>query len=278
MNTITQSTLLSFGQSLYDSEKSEATVAKYVFCVERMIKELSGRELTKEFLLKYRDGLLQKYKPQTVNGNISAINAFLDFYGLTDMRLKLLKVQRQVFLEEERELSKEEYTRLLVAARRRGDERLYLLLVTLGSTGIRISELCYITVEAAESGRAQIRLKGKNRTIILRRELRKQLLAYAAKRGIESGLIFRTRSGRALDRSNICHDMKKLCAQAQVEACKVFPHNLRHLFARVYYGIEKDLAHLADVLGHSQIETTRIYVAASVKTHEKILERMELII
>ena len=278
MNTITQSTLLSFGQSLYDSEKSEATVAKYVFCVERMIKELSGRELTKEFLLKYRDGLLQKYKPQTVNGNISAINAFLDFYGLTDMRLKLLKVQRQVFLEEERELSKEEYTRLLVAARRRGDERLYLLLVTLGSTGIRISELCYITVEAAESGRAQIRLKGKNRTIILRRELRKQLLAYAAKQGIESGLIFRTRSGRALDRSNICHDMKKLCAQAQVETCKVFPHNLRHLFARVYYGIEKDLAHLADVLGHSQIETTRIYVAASVKTHEKILERMELII
>lgn len=278
MNTITQSTLLSFGQSLYDSEKSEATVAKYVFCVERMIKELSGRELTKEFLLKYRDGLMQKYKPQTVNGNISAINAFLDFCGLTDMRLKLLKVQRQVFLEEERELSKEEYTRLLVAARRRGDERLYLLLVTLGSTGIRISELCYITVEAAESGRAQIRLKGKNRTIILRRELRKQLLAYAAKRGIESGLIFRTRSGRALDRSNICHDMKKLCAQAQVETCKVFPHNLRHLFARVYYGIEKDLAHLADVLGHSQIETTRIYVAASVKTHEKILERMELII
>lgn len=278
MNTITQSTLLSFGQSLYDSEKSEATVAKYVFCVERMIKELSGRELTKEFLLKYRDGLMQKYKPQTVNGNISAINAFLDFCGLTDMRLKLLKVQRQVFLEEERELSKEEYTRLLVAARCRGDERLYLLLVTLGSTGIRISELCYITVEAAESGRAQIRLKGKNRTIILRRELRKQLLAYAAKRGIESGLIFRTRSGRALDRSNICHDMKKLCAQAQVETCKVFPHNLRHLFARVYYGIEKDLAHLADVLGHSQIETTRIYVAASVKTHEKILERMELII
>lgn len=278
MNTITQSTLLSFGQSLYDNEKSEATVAKYVFCVERMIKELSGRELTKEFLLKYRDGLMQKYKPQTVNGNISAINAFLDFCGLTDMRLKLLKVQRQVFLEEERELSKEEYTRLLVVARCRGDERLYLLLVTLGSTGIRISELCYITVEAAESGRAQIRLKGKNRTIILRRELRKQLLAYAAKRGIESGFIFRTRSGRALDRSNICHDMKKLCAQAQVETCKVFPHNLRHLFARVYYGIEKDLAHLADVLGHSQIETTRIYVAASVKTHEKILERMELII
>ena len=141
MNTITQSTLLSFGQSLYDNEKSEATVAKYVFCVERMIKELSGRELTKEFLLKYRDGLMQKYKPQTVNGNISAINAFLDFCGLTDMRLKLLKVQRQVFLEEERELSKEEYTRLLVAARCRGDERLYLLLVTLGSTGIRISEL-----------------------------------------------------------------------------------------------------------------------------------------
>jgi len=278
MNTITQSTLLSFGRSLREDEKSEATVTKYVFYVERMSKELAGREITKEFLLTYRDGLMQKYKPQTVNGNISAINAFLTFCGLPDMRLKLLKVQRQVFLEEEKELSKEEYTRLLKAARCRGDERLYMLLMTLGSTGIRISELSFITVEAAESGRAQIHLKGKNRTVILRKELRRQLLAYAKKQRIKSGHIFRTRSGRALDRSNICHDMKKLCEQAGVESCKVFPHNLRHLFARVYYGIEKNLAHLADVLGHSQIETTRIYVAASARTHEKILDRMELII
>ena len=180
MNTITQSTLLSFGRSLREDEKSEATVTKYVFYVERMSKELAGREITKEFLLTYRDGLMQKYKPQTVNGNISAINAFLTFCGLPDMRLKILKVQRQVFLEEEKELSKEEYTRLLKAARCRGDERLYMLLMTLGSTGIRISELSFITVEAAESGHAQIHLKGKNRTVILRKELRRQLLAYVA--------------------------------------------------------------------------------------------------
>lgn len=278
MNTITQNTLLLFRSSLHDNEKSEATVEKYVFYVERMLKELSGGEMTKEFLLKYRNGLMQKYRPQTVNGNLSAINAFLTFYGLPDMKLKLLKVQRQIFLAEERELSKDEYMRLLRAARYQNDERLYMLLLTLGSTGIRISELSYITVEAAASGQAQVRLKGKNRTIIIRKELRKQLLEYAKKRGIESGHIFRTRSGRALDRSNICHDMKKLCPQAQVEPCKVFPHSIRHLFARAYYGIEKDLAHLADVLGHSQIETTRIYVAASVRTHEKILDRMGLIL
>lgn len=152
-----------------------------------------------------------------------------------------------------------------------------MLLLTLGSTGIRISELSYITVEAAKTGRAQIHLKGKSRTVILRKELRRKLLAYARRQGITEGHIFRTRSGRTLDRSNVCHAMKKLCKDAGVEACKVFPHNLRHLFARLYYGIEKNLAHLADVLGHSCIETTRIYVAVSARTHEKILDKMMLI-
>lgn len=277
MSIITKSTVSLFRRSLQESEKAQATIVKYVFYVERMIRALSGRELTKKFLLEYRDELMGMYKVQTVNGNLSAINACLEFCGLSEMKLKLLRVQRQAFLEERRELSKEEYRRLLEAARCRGDERLYMLLLTLGSTGIRISELSYITVEAAKTGRAQIHLKGKSRTVILRKELRRQLLTYARRQGIARGHIFRTRSGRTLDRSNVCHDMKRLCADARVDACKVFPHNLRHLFARLYYGIEKNLAHLADVLGHSCIETTRIYVAASASTHEKILDKMMLI-
>ncbi len=278
MNIITQSTLTAFGLSLYDGEKSRATVAKYMSSIERLSAFLDGRRITKELLLEYRDELLKKYKVQTVNGNISAINAYIDFCGQSGMKLKLLRVQRQVFLEEEKELSEEEYRRLLRAALCRGNERLYLLLLTLGSTGIRISELCYMTVEAVMTGRAQIQLKGKNRTVILQKELRKRLRLYAQKCGIESGHIFRTRSGKPLDRSNICHDMKKLCPQARVDECKVFPHNLRHLFARVYYKIEKNLAHLADVLGHSRIETTRIYVAVSASSHERILNRMRMII
>lgn len=278
MSIITQSTLSSYRRRLYDDEKSKATVTKYVFSIKRLSDFLSGREINKELLLQYRDKMLNIYKAQTVNANLSAINSYMDFCGLPQMKLKLLKVQRQVFLDEARELSEEEYRRLLKAARSRNNERLHLLLLTLGSTGIRVSELSYITVEAAAIGRAQIRLKGKNRTVILQKKLRRQLSSYAKKHGIEKGYIFRTRSGKSLDRSNICHDMKKLCPQAKVDAHKVFPHNLRHLFARAYYKVEKNLSHLADVLGHSRIETTRIYVAVSASAHEKILDRMKMII
>ena len=187
-------------------------------------------------------------------------------------------LQRQAFLQESRELSKDEYERLLTAASAKKKERLYLLILTMGSTGVRISELLYITVEALKNGRAEICMKGKNRTVILQKELRKKLLQYAKEQGIESGHIFRTKSGKPLDRSNIYHDMKKLSNEAKVDSSKIFPHNLRHLFARTFYAIEKNLAHLADVLGHSRIETTRIYVAASVAAHEKILSQMKLVI
>ena len=278
MKNITESEIQAFENSLYLNEKSKATVKKYVKAVEKLAEYLEDGEFTRHRLLEYREYLQTKNKAQTVNGALSAINAFLDFCGWQECRVKFLKVQRQAFLQEARELSKKEYERLLNAALAKNKERLYLLMLTAGSTGIRISELAYITAEALKIGRTEICMKGKNRTIILPKELRKKLLKYAGRQGIESGPIFRTKSGRPLDRSNICHDMKKLSEEAKVDASKIFPHNLRHLFARTFYAIEKNLAYLADVLGHSRIETTRIYVAASVSAHEKILDKMKLVI
>lgn len=278
MCIITEKEIMAFADYLQNEEKAKATIVKYLCAVRSLSCFLNGREVTKALILEYREQLLTERRAQTVNCALSAINAFLDFCGWQDRKVKLLKVQRQAFLDEARELSEAEYKRLLAAARDKGNERLYLLMQTVCGTGIRISELPYITVEAAKTGRAQIRMKGKNRTIILQKELRNRLLRYAKAHGIETGHIFRTKSGRPMDRSNICHEMKKLCAAAKVSAHKVFPHNLRHLFARAFYAIERNLAHLADVLGHSRIETTRIYVAVSAAAHEKVLNRMKLVI
>lgn len=278
MKIITEERVEAFERYLYLNEKAKATVSKYVKSVCRLAQFLGGEELTKQRLLEYREQMQPKSKAKTVNGSLSAINAFLEFEGWEECKVKLLKVQHQMFLEEERELSREEYKRLLAAALAQKNERLHLLMETVCSTGIRIGELVYITVEAARDGRAEIRMKGKNRTIILQKKLRDKLLKYAEEKRIANGHIFRSKSGRPLDRSNICHDMKKLCKAAGVDSRKVFPHNLRHLFARTFYAIEKNLAHLADVLGHSRIETTRIYVAVSAAAHERILNRMELIV
>ncbi len=278
MRKITESAVQAFRDSLFMDEKSRATVSKYIQAVRRLAVFLGGEELTKLRLLEYREHLQSKNKAQTVNGALSAISAFLDFCGWQECRIKLLKVQHQVFAQESRELSEAEYKRLLQTAKDRKNKRLYMLMLTLCGTGIRIGELEYITVEAVRRGRAEIRMKGKNRMVILQKELRKKLLKYVKEQGIEGGYIFRTRSGKPMDRSNICHDMKKLCAAANVEPGKVFPHNLRHLFARTFYAIEKNLAHLADVLGHSRIETTRIYVAVSAAIHERTLSRMRLVI
>ena len=277
MNMIKETDIQAFETYLYLNEKSRATTVKYIRAVHRLTEFLQGGELTKRRLLEYRELLLGQMKAQTVNGVLSALHAFLDFLGLQDCKVKLLKVQRQAFVDESRELSEAEYKRLLLAARTKGNERLYLLMMTICGTGIRVGELPYITVEAIREGRAEIRMKGKNRTIILQKELCRMLLKYAKEQNIEKGHIFRTRSGKPIDRSNICHDMKKLCAKAKVDSSKVFPHNLRHLFARTFYAIEKNLAHLADVLGHSRVETTRIYVAVSVTTHQRILNQMRLI-
>ena len=212
-----------------------------------------------------------------MNVEISAINAYLKFFKMDQMCLKLLRIQREVFLPENREITKDDYQKLLVTAKQQGKERLYFIMMTLAGTGIRISELKYITVEAISCGKAKIRMKGKTRTVLLPNKLCRMLGKYAKRKGIQSGHIFRTRSGKTVDRSNICHEMKEISEEAGVRKEKVFPHNFRHLFARLFYRIEKNLAHLADVLGHSRIETTRIYVAASAKDYERILNQMELI-
>lgn len=278
MRTITKEDIQAFEEELYINEKARATREKYVRAVKKLSEYLENRELTKRRLMEYREHLREGHKAQTVNGALTAIHSFLDFLGWQDCKVRLLKVQHQAFLEEMKELSEKEYRRLLETAEKQGKERLCLLMQTVCSSGIRIGELVYVTVEAAKAGRAEIRMKGKNRTILLQKELRKKLLRYADKQGIKSGHIFRTRSGRPLDRSNICHDMKKLCEEAKVDRHKVFPHNLRHLFARSFYAATKNLAHLADVLGHSRIETTRIYVAVSAAAHEKILNGLRLVI
>ena len=267
-----------FKEQLYYNEKSTATIQKYIASIEKFTEYLNGQELTKEQLLEYREWMEQRYSPQTVNVEISAINAWLKFCKMDSLRLKMLRVQRESFLSEEREITKAEYQKLLSTAKRIGKERLYLIMMTLGGTGIRISELKYITVEAIQCGRAQIRMKGKNRTILLPEKLCKRLKRYVKKRGICSGYIFRTRSGKPVDRSNVWHEMKAISEEAGIRKEKVFPHNFRHLFARLFYSMEKNIAHLADVLGHSRIETTRIYVAASARDYERILNRMELIL
>ena len=275
---ITEADVERFQKEMMENEKAEATIKKYVREAECLKNFLNGCCLTKEILLNYRDRLIKNYQAQTVNGKLSAVNGFLEVIGLPALRLKFFRVQRRAFIDEKRELTEAEYRRLLSAAKAQGNNRMYCLLMTIAGTGIRISELRFITVKAVKKGRAEIRLKGKTRTILLTKELRKRLLKYISRSGISDGSVFCTRSGRPLDRSNVCHDMKKLCRDASVDPNKVFPHNLRHLFARVFYAVEKNLAHLADVLGHSSIETTRIYVAASAKEYEKTLCRMRLII
>lgn len=276
MNIITDASIKAFEDFLCLDEKSAATVNKYVQAVRSLAAYLSGEVLTKRRFLEYREFLAANHQAQTVNGYLTAIHAYLTFRSWESMRIKSLKVQCPRFLNEDRELSKAEYQRLLTAAKGK-NPRLYYLMMTLGSTGIRISELPYITVQAVKAGRANIRLKGKSRTILLPGSLCSRLMAYCRQQDIWAGPIFRTRTGRPVDRSNVWHALKELCKEAQVDARKVFPHNFRHLFARIFYSVEKNLAHLADILGHSRIETTRIYTAVSVSTHKRILNRLALV-
>lgn len=278
MQSAHESGLASFRLLLESRDKSRATIEKYCRDVRGMLLALGDQEPSLALMLEYREHLRARHRPQTVNGKLTAINAYLKFIGREDCCVRLLSVQRRAFVEDSRELTDGEYRRLLAAAQDSRNERLRLIMETLCGTGIRISELSSITVEAASQGRAEIALKGKIRVILIPKKLRRALLGYAKKRGIRTGCIFRTRSGRPMDRSNVWRDMKRLCARAGVERAKVFPHNLRHLFARAYYAIEKNLSHLADILGHSSVETTRIYLAVSAREHERTLDKMRLII
>ncbi len=277
MAHITLENIKSFELWLKYNEKSSATAEKYTLAVKNLYIWLDGRDINKSTMMEYRQWLISLYKPVTVNGKLSAVNNFLMFIGLGDFRIRYVKIQPSPFLKENRELTEAEYRRLLNAAKSKGNYRMYMLMMTLGSTGIRVSELAFITVESAKRGRADINMKGKCRTILLPADLCKKLLRFAKAKNITAGCIFRTRSGKAMDRVNICHRMKKLCRVANVNSEKVFPHNFRHLFARIFYSVEKNIAYLADILGHKRIETTRIYVATSVAAHQKILNKMKMV-
>ena len=266
-----------FAARLREDERSAATVEKYCREAARFAAWLEGREVNQVLALEYKAQLAESRTPAGVNGAVAALNKLFSFLGLEGCRLKAVKQQRRIFRDEARELTEHEYRRLLAAARRRGNERLPLLMETVCSTGIRISELRFFTVESAKRGRVEVDNKGKRRTVFLPGKLQTLLLRYARKRGIAEGPVFVTRTGRPLDRSNIWSEMKGLCREAGVEPGKVFPHNLRHLFARTYYGLEKDIVRLADILGHASIETTRIYTMESGYTHRKQLERMRLV-
>ena len=278
MNNTIKEEIDQFMDALRENEKATQTIQKYVREVLFFMEFLNGEAITKTNLLNYREYLQKNHKARTVNGKLSALNAYLEYAGLADCKVKLLKVQQNTFIDEERDLSEAEYKRLLAAAKDGRNSRLYHVMLTICGTGIRVSELQFITVETVKSRTAEIRLKGKIRTIILSKELARKLEQYAKEQGIRSGVLFRTKNGKPLDRSNICHDMKKLCEVAKVNPKKVFPHSLRHLFAKSYYAIEKNLARLADILGHSSVETTRIYVATCVREHEKTIQKMRLIV
>ena len=265
-----------FKNYLIREEKSELTVEKYLRDVGTFLVWLGDRELRKTEVLSYKEKLVQGYAVASVNSILSSINSYLDFLSRGDCRVKTIKQQRRVFCAAEKELTKREYERLLQAAK--GNSRLCLLMQTICATGIRVSEHRFITVEAAQQGFAEVRLKGKHRTVLLPRALCKALLKYAKQNGIKGGSIFVTASGKPLNRCNIWAEMKKLCHTAGVSREKVFPHNLRHLFARTYYSLEKDIVRLADILGHSSINTTRIYTMESGEIHRRQIERMKLML
>lgn len=268
--------LAAYAAHLRAEERSPGTIEKYLRDVGALAAWLGGRAVTKEEVTAWRDALLARgLTPSTVNSMLAAVNRYAAFMGW-GFRLGFLRVQRKLFRDPGRELSQAEYFRLLEASGRFHRERLALLMETICSTGIRVSEVRYITVEAAQAGKAEISLKGKNRTILLPRKLCKKLLCYARKQKTASGEIFLTGSGKGISRKQIWAEMKRLCARARVESNKVFPHNLRHLFARTFYSASRDVVKLADVLGHSSIETTRIYLVSSGTEHMRLLERLRL--
>lgn len=268
-----------FKKYLRGEEKSENTIEKYLRDVRAFAEYLSGAEITKETVIAYKNKLLsENYAVRSINSMLASLNSLFSFLGWSDCKVKSIKLQRQVYCPEEKELTKAEYTRLVNTAKQKGNERLNLILQTICGTGIRVSELQYITVEAVKCSEAVVSLKGKTRSVFIVKELQKKLLRYAAEQKIHSGCIFITRTGKPISRTNIWREMKGLCEQAGVNPQKVFPHNLRHLFARIFYGIEKDIAKLADILGHSSINTTRIYIISTGDEHRKRMEHMRLII
>lgn len=274
---LTASAVSAFRDFLISDEKSHATVGKYIRDI-LSFAAFSDGEITRETVLDYKNFLVGKYSASSVNSMLVALNRFFDFSGRHDLKVKTLKLQKKVFCPEEKELSKAEYKSLCRAAEQNGNRRISLIIQTICGTGIRVGELRYITVEAAKKGNATVTCKAKTRTVFIVRELQKKLLRYAAEQGIKSGMIFVTRNGNPINRITVWREMKNLCAAAGVDSRKVFPHNLRHLFARVFWSVEKDIAKLADILGHSSIDTMRIYIISTGEEHRRRMENMHLIL
>lgn len=267
-----------FRKNLELQEKSTSTIEKYIRDVKAFSVYAENAAITKEKVIAYKKYLRNNYAVRSVNSMLASINSLFNSLEWHDLRVKSLKLQQQVFCPEEKELTKAEYARLCKTAERKHNERLNLILQTICGTGIRVSELQFITVEAVKNGEAIVNCKAKTRAVFIVKELKQKLLRYAAEQNIKSGMIFVTRTGKPISRTNIWREMKALCVEANVNPEKVFPHNLRHLFARVFYGIEKDIAKLADILGHSSINTTRIYIISTGTEHRKRMENMHLII
>lgn len=273
---LTETRIGQFEEQLRAEEKSPVTIEKYLRDVRAFSEYINGNPITKDAVVSYKQKLIEKgYAPASINASLASLHKLFSFYGWTDCCVKTIKVQRQVYCSAGQELTREEYFRLLQAAKHK--PRLRLLLQTIGSTGIRVSELQYFTVAAVRSGTILVSCKDKTRPVLVPGKLRKKLLQYCKNNGIAEGLIFRTRSGRPLDRSNVWSEMKKLCVSAGVNAAKVFPHNLRKLFAKVFYEVKKDIAKLADVLGHKSIDTTRIYLVSSGREHRQLIKCLGLV-
>lgn len=277
MKKITDKAIKKFREYLICEEKAKATAEKYIRDLTAFAVWLGSRELSKAEVLEYKEYLIENYAPASVNSVISSLNSFFDYSGQYALKVKTLKIQRQIFVRKDKELTKAEYDRLLSAAKSKGNRKLYLLMQTICACGIRVSELRYITTSAIKAGRAEINLKGKMRVVIIPSDLCKMLKRYAAEEKISDGSIFITRNGKPLDRSNIWKLMKALCESANVARDKVFPHNLRHLFARTYYSLQKDIVRLADILGHSSVETTRIYTMETGDIHRRQIQKLGLL-
>ncbi len=267
-----------FKKYLIEQERSPHTISKYVHDVKALLSFVGKQALSKELVIKYKSFLGERYAVSSANSMLAAANSFLRFVGCEDCRVKPFKVQRTMFVPEEKELCRNEYLSLLEAARQQQNERLMLVVETICATGIRVSELKFVTVDAVQTGRTEINSKGKHRTVFLPPQLCGLLNDYLKKQKITAGAVFITRNGKPLNRSNIWRDMKKLCGSSAVCPSKVFPHNLRHLFAKTYYSNEKDLSRLADILGHSSVNTTRIYTMENGQIHARQIEKLDLVI
>lgn len=276
---LTKETVEKFHQHLVNEEKGENTVKKYISDIKAFMLFAENSNVTKKLVIAYKQKLISDgYAIRSINSMLASINSLFVFLGWYDCKVKNLKLQREIYCSEEKELTKAEYIRLVNTAKEKKNERLSLILQTICGTGIRVSELKYITVEAAKHGYAKVNCKGKLRTVIIIGCLQKKLIKYTKKHHIYTGSIFITKTGKPMSRTNIWREMKKLCSDAGVNSGKVFPHNLRHLFARTFYDIEKDIVKLADILGHSSINTTRIYILSTGEEHRRKIENMRLVI